>query len=137
MLFVVVVTAIIPVGVTLRGYQTLGLLWQGRYALPLLVGVALTLGYALDEKGARMGTLWIVSSVVATFSANLLSMIAIVHNYQPYRGLFPSWPSPNPTVLIALVSAGAILTLIAFRGDSRGHPRSWTGEIGPTSPRQS
>jgi hypothetical protein len=59
-----VATVVVPLAAQTVLYPTTGLIWQGRYTLPLTVGVVIAAGFALDE----------TSAFEARFAGRLLSL---------------------------------------------------------------
>jgi hypothetical protein len=116
--FVALVSALIPVVLTMATYHRIGLFWQGRYALPFVVGISLMLGYALDERCVRV-PIWLSAPVLAGSSlAILISLTAIVHNYLPYRSTLQGWFVPSGVMLTILIFASAGLSLLVIRQGS-------------------
>jgi hypothetical protein len=121
--FVTIVAAVIPVGLTLVSYHRLGLFWQGRYSLPLLVGVALMLGYAIDESGTRIHRYAAQVTMLCVWTMITLSLVMIVDDYLPYQANLPGWQIPNSPVWILFVSSGSLAVL----GGIISHPRNVRG----------
>jgi hypothetical protein len=118
--FLVTVGAVIPIMLTLVSYHRLGLFWQGRYALPLLVGIPLMLGLAWDEIRHSPSRALLTTLYIALFVENVMSLRAIVSNYLPYRSLLPGWEVPNSLVMALLVTAGTAGLLFAVLAAPRG-----------------
>jgi hypothetical protein len=122
--YVTGVAAVIPVGLTLLSYERLGLFWQGRYSLPLLVGVAVMLGFSMDGAESVVSQQLAPATVFATWGMNLTSLLAIVHNYVPYRIDLPGWWVPTPLVLAVLVTLGACAILAGIMSHPRNRPET-------------
>jgi hypothetical protein len=96
---VVVVALVIPVVTTLRTYDSLGgVAWQGRYELPLLVGLVVLAAYTLDRVDRRLpgppglgAALFVFAQVVsAAYTLHLeLGRSPLVHSAQWVRP--PIW----------------------------------------------
>ena len=117
--------------------------WQGRYGLPLAVGIPIVAGWAVDRSGKLPAR---VATAVAVVVVSLTVVVQVVA-HQRYmtrvvlglpNGLFDSlssgrWNGPaTPSVLLA----GCVLTSVAFavvllfplrdpRGGSAGRSGSW------------
>jgi hypothetical protein len=108
---VVVVALLIPVVVTVRTYDALsGIDWQGRYELPLLIGLVVLAAYALDRDGRTLPTppgaaaaLFVVAQAVApVYVLHLeLGTSPLVHSAQ--------WVRPPWWLVVVGAAAGAAL----------------------------
>lgn len=114
---VVAATLLIPIVIEVRGYDQYGLIWQGRYILPVAVGIPLLSGVLLDRAAAPMRAflerprrslivmLWVAHCVAFWFLLRRYSMGADASVVIP---LHPEWsPRLHPWVLAAIVGAAS------------------------------
>jgi hypothetical protein len=114
----VVFALVIPVVTTLRTYDSLGgVAWQGRYELPLLVGLVMLAAYTLDRADRRLpgppglgAALFVLAQVVsAAYTLHLeLGRSPLVHSAQWLRP--PMW-----LVVMASGVGAAVLWSVCVR----------------------
>lgn len=109
----------VPLTLTVVSYASEPFAWQGRYAMPLAVGISVVAGFALSEAG-RLPS-WRTSFTLVTLAlvAHVLSVAAVTLR-EADRGLSPTFadvvPGP-PAVTAVLVGAIAALGfVVAVRG---------------------
>jgi hypothetical protein len=107
----------IPVGITVATMEKFGTAWQGRYALPLLLGVAILCGIALDRAVTRPRA-WVLYGAVVLYM--LTHAVATVNTWWLEHQMFvrsdtPFWQlEPNPFVLAVIVVSGAVALTLPF-----------------------
>lgn len=114
---VIVASFAIPIVIEVRGYDEYGLIWQGRYILPIAVGIPLLSGVLLDRSPAPLRTLlerprrtlilvlWVAHCAAFWFLLRRYSMGADASVVIP---LHPEWsPRLHPWVLAAIVAAAS------------------------------
>lgn len=107
---------LVPAALTLATIQSHGSIWQGRYTLPLGVGVPILAGMAMDSKrfaareGARLVLVGFGVLAVAHASA-LVGVLARVDNSVSRSD--PSWLHPSPLVLIAMTLGAVSMWVLA------------------------
>jgi hypothetical protein len=132
----IVLTIVVPTTAEVPGANTFGFAWQGRYTLPLAVGVpilgalAAAVGGALAPQAAVRLTAWLALLLgVAHFSAFwwmlLRYQVGVGHGLNPVQG---SWHPPGGSLLVLFAYAvgllgWGVLTSTAWRlADSRPKP---------------
>jgi hypothetical protein len=113
----ILLTIVVPIAVEVPAANTFGFAWQGRYALPLAVGVPI-LGGAAAGVGATLGpraalrlTAWLTALLgVAHFAAFwwmlLRYQVGVGRGLNPLEG---SWHPPGGSLLILVVYAVGLL----------------------------
>jgi hypothetical protein len=126
---VVAASLVMPFLYTLVTFSQKGLFWQGRYALPLLMGAPILLGVALDRPG--------LPSLAAQRAIAILSFAgssaAVIHAVnlelkRPVSATDPHWHPPTlyATLALALAAAVAFNRAVAWaqQADRRTTPRT-------------
>ncbi|MCW2817187.1 MAG: hypothetical protein JWN84_4642 [Nocardioides sp.] len=118
----VLVPLLLPVALTAATAASQGVIWQGRYVLPVGVGLVLLAG-RMAERGApgRMAARWPVvggAAAAAAVAACLLKVRADELGSPPSRS-DPSWWAPWPLLVVAgsLVGTG-LMVLYVLNGRS-------------------
>jgi hypothetical protein len=101
-----------PFVLTAVSYSSHGVIWQGRYGLPLAVGVPLLAVLALEDAGARRG----FGLGFARLGSVLLALVAVpclvhVRGMEVLRSVStddPSWHPPSIVLVAALVVVSAL-----------------------------
>lgn len=117
LLSVIAATFLIPIVIEVRGYDDYGLIWQGRYILPVAVGIPLLSGVLLDRATAPLRSLlerprrslilmlWVAHCAAFWFLLRRYSMGADASVVIP---LHPEWsPRLHPWVLAVIVAAAS------------------------------
>lgn len=110
---------VLPVALEVLQTNAIGLFWQGRYQLPLLVGVPLLAGLAIRDRELDLGLArtrrWVLPALLAT--AHVAAYSWVVRRYAvglhgPLLYLIGSaWSPPIPAItLFAVFTAGAVGT---------------------------
>jgi hypothetical protein len=136
----VVLTAGVLLGPTIAEVPSAsryGLIWQGRYTLPVAMGIAILAGWTLHERGLdrdRVGRALGLTVVLGAVAANLLAVAVALTRHATGR----SWPlhivwGPQPwsadvrgwTVLtiaaVGLIGLGGLLAVLVARPDPPSH----------------
>ena len=98
-----VVTLVLPAAITLATASSQGVIWQGRYQLPLVVGILLMCGLALDRGGS--GRLAFDAAVVCTLVVTAAQAWSVVHvrvlegARTDVLGPDPAWATLHPVLL--------------------------------------
>jgi hypothetical protein len=122
----------VPLILTIRTYDALGLAWQGRYALPLAFGLPLIAGWSLDRKRTdALRAQIVVLTLVVAYGLSQLVEIAHVRSMESRLEMPGAVAFPNSTELVmaslcssALVAAGVVLLGRAKARTSFAGPRS-------------
>lgn len=131
----VVGTAVLPVVAELRLADTIGFAWQGRYTLPVAVGVPLLAGAHLDLAGVR-GRPWAVAGVVPLLVAHVAAVLVTLHRYEvgTTRGIAEvlgpgaPWEPLVPDLLLvagAVVGASLLGLVVVLGGGREAAPRRY------------
>jgi hypothetical protein len=138
MLVVIATTVVTPILLEVWQYQDYGLYWQGRYTLPIAVGVPLLAVLAL-QSGAGRRTLsrgWFVPAV-----GGMLVVAQVLAFYQALRRwsvgadgrilywLDPNWTSIVPQFLLIMAYAIAYVVLIVWLLGSRADEPAPAGAL--------
>jgi len=120
MWLVVVVSAAIPLVMTVATIREAGVIWQGRYSLPYFIGLPLLAGVSLDGAGLRhpgVGpTLWGGWLALAVAEvASVLHVLSGEARTSPLAGSAEWLRAPAPVVAV-LVVAGLSAWALACRG---------------------
>lgn len=121
----------VPMALTIVSYSSEALAWQGRYALPLAIGLPMLAGWSLSERGVALPRPQAVASLLLVTVGHLVSVVSITHSqgHTSMGGTFAhlSPLAPGLTGLIALAGI-----LVVARSASR-----WAGDAVPVVPRPS
>jgi hypothetical protein len=107
----------IPLGITVATIEKFGTAWQGRYALPLLLGVGILCGVVLDRRVSRPRA-WVLYGAVLLVM--LTHTVATVNTWWLEHQMFvrsstPFWRlEPNPVALAVIVLSGAAALTFPF-----------------------
>jgi hypothetical protein len=114
------ITVVTPIVLEAWQYRTYGLYWQGRYTLPIAVGVPLLAVFALQSETGRrvflrgwfvpaLGGMLVVAHVLAFYQA--LRRWSVGANGPVFYWLHPDWTSIVPQFL--LIAAYSVV-FVAF-----------------------
>ena len=112
----------VQLAITAQTYSQLGPVWQGRYALPFVVGLPLLVGSwvdRLDGRAPREGLVAVVAALAVT--AHAVSVVHVLvgeRRSSPLAGS-PEWVSAPAAVVAVLVLAGGGLFLASGGAGSR------------------
>lgn len=111
----VVLDFAVPTVLTIIAYPYIGIAWQGRYSLPLTVGLFLIAGRALDRRGREPRRLLTVIVLGATTVATLAAVLAVAVK-QIHHGVTASIAHsvPGGVVLVFLLALAGALVPVAF-----------------------
>ncbi len=113
-----VVTVVLPVIVEAAGAHEAGFIWQGRYSLPLAVGVPIIAGIGVgsSENARRLGRRLAIVIVAALSVAQILAISEAIRRYAVGTDgpvwFFPDarWNPPIPS-LVLILGFGAVITV--------------------------
>ena len=112
------VAILVPVAATVVTYAAVGVGWQGRYELPLLVGIVMLAGQVLDRgSDVSRRLVWVVVVVLAATSYLSLLCLGLREARGPYDDGRP-WQLLLGAVAPAFVAAGYLLLARASRARS-------------------
>jgi hypothetical protein len=126
-LAVVVACLVLPLLYTVVTFTEMSTFWQGRYALPFLIGAPILIGLALDQAGHENR---IVSCLVVVlgFAATSAAVVHMVHleTTRTASANDPHWHAPVAGAVVLLAAAGALsfsraLAWATGRGDAKTH----------------
>lgn len=119
----------LPVAADLRSVQDIGFVWQGRYTLPMAVGLPLVAGAVLDERPpSGVATRWSVAVLALLVVGHLVALLAVARRFGSgadaawTRSLDPmSWSPPVPVPVLVLAAAVALVVpIVALVQHARG-----------------
>lgn len=107
------VAVLVPVAATAATYSLVGVAWQGRYELPLLVGILMVAGEALDRSGrpVRPPLLVVVAAAAVTTHVLCLLCLGLREAGGPYDDGRPWGLLLGVVVPVLALSAYAVLLL--------------------------
>lgn len=117
----------VPLVITAATYNDYGAAWQGRYGLPLAVGVPLLAGVALD-RATRLTTLDFRGIVLAGVVWGLAHVVGTVDvlvresTASPLVGTGHWWPTPAPVVAVVCSLGVAAWVVAALRAEQQTAP---------------
>jgi hypothetical protein len=124
LLGLVVATILVPVALEIPAYRDVGtVFWQGRYTLPLAVGVPIvaSMSIAVTEHGRQLvGTrfFWVVGAIVAIGStlafAQHLRRYTVGYDGDVWYWLRPRWSPPLSPLLLTVAYVIAIVAFVAW-----------------------
>jgi hypothetical protein len=119
---VVVTCLVLPLVYTFATFSQEGTSWQGRYALPLLVGAPILWGLAIKEPGRGRHVPWVVPLLIAAGTATATAHVVSLEAGRSASAGDPHWhrPSMMALVLLALVAAAAFNRAIIWAGARPG-----------------
>ncbi|WP_232675760.1 DUF2142 domain-containing protein [Nocardioides sp. R-C-SC26] len=101
---------------TVATYDEIGAAWQGRYSLPLTMGVVFLLAAALDQRGVIARSWHLVCGVAALACVHLVTVLAVLH--QAHRD---ELSIAGVAAAATAVLAYAALTSVALIGEISRH----------------
>lgn len=129
----------VPLAFTAWSFDTDGVAWQGRYALPIAVGIAAMLGMALDRSRLRLPRPATVALLVATGVCHVASITKVMMD-EADRHLAPTFVAEVPgghAIVWTLAVLGALLPLLArperLAHEDRPPPRPQEPRISQTA----
>jgi predicted membrane protein DUF2142 len=117
---IAVLSVAAPLVVTLATYRDVGVIWQGRYGMPVSLGVLLLAGLALDRAGTlRHPGRRVLVAAGALFAAG--QAVAVVHVLRMEAATSPSvaaglWHPPSEVLVGALTVLGWLLVAASLPG---------------------
>jgi hypothetical protein len=108
-LVVVGTCVLVPLLYTLATYTHLGTFWQGRYALPLLIGAPILIGLALDRPNQEFSAvLRLVPLLVLVSTSAALIHVVHLELERPASAGDPHWHPPVTIVIVLLATASSV-----------------------------
>ncbi len=119
LLSVVALAVAIPVAATVATYTTSGLVWQGRYGLPLAFGIVLLVGLVLETRlfAHPLTRPHLLVGVVALAVEQTIGIVHVLgqeRRESPLSG-DPAWLMPSPWLVGALMVGGWLVCVAAAR----------------------
>lgn len=114
---IVALALLLPLVFTLETFAEKGTFWQGRYALPLVVGAPILLGFALDRRHPDRALIQQVV-VVMGWVATSAGTVHLVHLELARAASAddPHWHAPQTALLVILAGLAAVAFATALRG---------------------
>jgi Predicted membrane protein (DUF2142) len=117
----VIATIVVPIVLEVPAYRDVGaVFWQGRYTLPLAVGVPIlaAMSIATTERGRRLAeprVSWVIGGIVVLGStlafAQNLRRYAVGYNGDVWYWLHPQW---SPPISSLLLTVGYVIAMVVF-----------------------
>ena len=133
---------VIPGSITIATYEQLGLAWQGRYSLPLSMGVFLIAGGVLNRtQFLRAFAHWSIITVVGTVGAvAVVTSLIGVRDIVRTEDVHAAWTAPSTLLLIPLTALGysvlvATIAKSLLPAPHEGNHRASAAEVSTTRPR--
>lgn len=106
----VAVGLVLPVVLEVSAYRESAFAWQGRYILPLLVGVPLVAGHVLERRGTPPAARLTAVVVVVLAACHLGAFVGVLNRYVHGSGSFwfltpAGWDPPLGTAVLVLAHA--------------------------------
>jgi hypothetical protein len=119
-----VVTILMPVGLTLLTSETQGVIWQGRYQLPFVVGIPILAGMVADGRDTRseLGTALRLIGFGMLGAAHVWSVVHVLvaEKAEPVATADPAWMNPSVPLIAAWAAIGVtVLGLTLFGENAR------------------
>jgi hypothetical protein len=142
MLAAMAITVVTPIVLEAWQYRTYGLYWQGRYTLPIAVGVPLLAVFALQSETGRrvllrgwfvpaLGGMLVVAHVLAFYQA--LRRWSVGANGSVFYWLHPDWTSIVPQFLLiaaySLVFVAFVVWLLGGRSGETAEGERRAGQL--------
>lgn len=116
LLLVLVFSTVVPVSIAVATFDSFGNSWQGRYGLPVSIGLALLAGLALESVGVRSPLAVLAAGSALLAVAHIVSVtnvLSIERRYNSTAGS-ASWHPPEPWMLVLLVGSGWLCWVAAL-----------------------
>ncbi|MDQ6642359.1 MAG: hypothetical protein M3Y66_07690, partial [Actinomycetota bacterium] len=121
---VAAVSLIVPILLSLVSMRTAGLIWQGRYGLPVSAGGFLLAGWAWQRFGVspRPAALLLPLATVMLAGATIASVggLAISERHRPASAGDPGWLAGPVWLVVALALLGWVAYALTLRTDRTG-----------------
>jgi hypothetical protein len=105
---------VVPLTLTLIAYPSLGLAWQGRYGLPLAVGMPLLAGWALSRQQVRL-PLPVAGVVLGALAVASAFSVVQVARHEMLRAPHPPLAAHLPLGLAVVACLAAVAPLVLLR----------------------
>jgi hypothetical protein len=106
---IIVTGLVLPLLYTLATFTEKGTFWQGRYALPLVIGAPILIGLSLDRP-ARQHRIpqQLVAALGIVATAAAINRLVSMELRRPASADDPHWHAPSPWVVVLLAAAAAV-----------------------------
>lgn len=130
-LLLALIATVLPIAITVTSYDAVGVVWQGRYGLPLTMGFAILCGVILDQAGQApspqdralprhvpSGQVGLMVAGIVFFGGQIVGMLAVLSRLQGSNVLPPgaSWFHPAVWLVVGVAAAGTVLLVRAQWG---------------------
>jgi Predicted membrane protein (DUF2142) len=137
------ITVVTPILLEAWQYRTYGLYWQGRYTLPIAVGVPLLAVFALQSETGRrvflrgwfvpaLGGMLVVAHVLAFYQA--LRRWSVGANGPVFYWLHPDWTSIVPQFLLIVAYSAVFVVFVVWLLGGRSPAAPSRGRAPNSSP---
>ncbi len=122
---VVITCLVLPLAYTFATIAEKGTFWQGRYALPLLIGAPLLIGLSLDVAVRHESRLDRLAQQVLVVLVSIGGTAAVIHlaHVESHRGPSASDPHWHQPAALAIIALGVVSSLCF------GRAVAWTGSV--------
>jgi hypothetical protein len=124
-LVVAAICVMFPFVTTVSSYDAFGVAWQGRYGLPIGVGMVVLAALAIDRRTHPLTGPWLILGGVLFVAAQVVSVGYTLHFEMRVSPLADSsaWVQPPMWLAVAIATVGAVLL---WWGMLPGRPRGAT-----------
>jgi hypothetical protein len=110
-----------PLAMTLWTYRDVGVIWQGRYGMPLSVGILVLGGLALDRAGAVLTRGRLLAAAAAVTAGQLVAVLDVLREQTRVSPSVAAglWHAPGPWLVGGLTLLGWALVTRAVLHDAQ------------------
>jgi hypothetical protein len=115
---------VVPVAVQVGTYNSYGNAWQGRYALPFVVGIPLLAAVALEERERAMGPRVAIPGLLLFVVGQVVGPVDVLRQELATSPLADSsaWVHPSPVGLAVIASVAAGVLWLGVSTSAMGIP---------------
>jgi Predicted membrane protein (DUF2142) len=107
----VVLAFAVPTVLTVVSYRYVGFAWQGRYGLPLTVGLFLIAGWVLDQRRVPAGGRVVIALFALTTTATIISVVGVALQ-EIHRGVTSSVADSVPGGVVLVIALSVLGLLV-------------------------
>lgn len=131
-----ILTQVLPLALTVASIRSVGLVWQGRYALPFVGGLTVLAGVALERGRAREIPRPVLAALAGAYVVVQVTCIGAVYHRElgnPVSAADPGFLQTSTGLVVAigaigwLVVVAALLMLVDRRAEDPAHDQEESG----------